>query len=79
VNPFALAAVITIMMHDDKRQMRKLKRDIKKAGNKRRRLHFKRALQDNPEVAHEAEFEFGRDSSAGLNGADRDATRRTAD
>jgi hypothetical protein len=64
------------MKHDDKRQIRKLKRDIKKAGNKRRRLHFKRALHDNPEEAHEAEFDFGRDSTEGLNGMDRDATRR---
>jgi hypothetical protein len=63
-------------MDPDKRQWRKLKRDIKRAGNKRRRRHFKRALAENPEDAPHSEFEFGRDSSAGLNGLDRDATRR---
>ena len=63
-------------MNDDKARHRQLKRDIKKAGNKRRRLHFKRALHDSPDEAHEAEFDFGRDSSEGLNGMDRDSTRR---
>lgn len=60
----------------DKKILRKLKRDIKKAGNKRRRQHLKRDLVDNPEEAAHSEFEFGRDSSAGFNGMDQDATRR---
>ena len=60
----------------DKRQYRKLKRDIKRAGNKRRRQHLKRELADSPEEAPHSEFEFGRDSSAWLNGLDNDATRR---
>jgi hypothetical protein len=60
----------------DKRQYRRLKRDIKRAGNKRRRQSLKRDLADNPEEAPFSEFEFGSDSSAGLNGLDRDATRR---
>lgn len=64
------------MSKDDKRQLRNLKREIKKAGNKRRRRFLNRALADQPEFAHEAEFEFGRDTSAGLNGIDNDATRR---
>jgi hypothetical protein len=62
--------------HDDKRRLRKLKRDIKKAGNRKRRQHLKRTLADNPEGASDAAFEFGRDSSQFLNGNDRDATRR---
>jgi hypothetical protein len=63
-------------MHDDKRQHRQLKREVKRAGNKRRRQHFKRELADNPEEAPHSEFEFGSDSSAPLNANDRDATRR---
>lgn len=63
-------------MDQDKRQIRKLKRDIKRAGNKRRRQHLKRQLADEPEEAAHVEFDFGPDSSAGFNGMDRDATRR---
>jgi hypothetical protein len=63
-------------MDQDKRQYRQLKRDIKQAGNRKRRQHLKRQLVENPEEAAHAEFDFGRDSSAGLNGIDRDATRR---
>ena len=48
-------------MNDDKRRQREMKRDIKKAGNKRRRQHFKRALNDNPEEAHQIDFQFGRE------------------
>jgi hypothetical protein len=62
---------------DDKRRQRELKRSIKKAGNRKRRQHLKRNLQEDPEEAADADFDFGRDSSAGLNGLDRDATRRT--
>jgi hypothetical protein len=62
--------------HDDKRRQRDLKREIKRAGNRKRRQHLKRQLADDPDDAPAADFDFGRDSSAGLNGADRDATRR---
>jgi hypothetical protein len=62
--------------HDDKRRLRKLKRDIKRAGNRKRRQHLKRSLTDNPEEAADQTFEFGRDSSQFLNGSDRDASRR---
>jgi hypothetical protein len=65
--------------HDDKRQLRKLKRDLKRAGNRKRRQHLKRTLADNPEEAANVSFEFGRDSSQFLNGNDRDATRRRAE
>ena len=60
----------------DKRRYRKLKRDIKRAGNKRRRQHLKRELADNPEEAPFSEFDFGETSSATMNGMDRDVTRR---
>ena len=63
-------------MDQEKRQLRKLKRDVKRAGNKRRRQFLKRQLAENPEEALHGEFDFGRDSSAGFNGMDRDATRR---
>jgi hypothetical protein len=62
--------------HDDKRRLRKLKRDIKRAGNRKRRQHLKRTLAADPSGAADAGFDFGRDSSESLNGADRDATRR---
>jgi len=63
-------------MDQEKRQLRKLKRDIKRAGNKRRRQHLKRDLAERPDEAPYSEYEFRRDSSEGLNGMDRDATRR---
>jgi hypothetical protein len=63
-------------MDPDKRFYRKLKRQVKRAGNKRRRQHLKRELAENPGDAPFTEFDFGRDSSEGLNGMDRDATRR---
>jgi hypothetical protein len=66
-------------MNDDKRRHRELKRDVKKAGNRKRRRHLDRGLARDPASAHEAEFDFGRDSSTGLNGNDRDATRRHGD
>jgi hypothetical protein len=64
------------MNRDDKRQLRKLKREIKRGGNKRRRQHLKRELAENSEEAPHSEFDFGRQTSATLNGMDRDATRR---
>ena len=63
-------------MEQDKRGFRQLKRDLKRAGNRKRRRQLQRDLVDNPDDAAHGEFDFGRDSSAGLNGNDRDATRR---
>ena len=63
-------------MNDDKRQQRQMKRDIKKAGNRKRRQHLKRDLARNPEEAANTEFDLGRDASAPLNGNDKDSTRR---
>jgi hypothetical protein len=66
-------------MDQDKRHYRQLKRDVKKAGNRKRRQALKRDLERNPEEAAHTEFDFGRASSADLNGNDHDATRRRKD
>jgi hypothetical protein len=63
-------------MDRDKRQLRKLKRDIKKAGSKHRRRDLKRQLREDPSEAAHAEVNFGRNSSEAFNGLDSDATRR---
>lgn len=63
-------------MDPQKRQLRKLKRDVKRAGNKRRRQHLKRHLHDNPEEAPHDGYDFGRNTSHTLNGLDHDATRK---
>jgi hypothetical protein len=63
-------------MQQDKRQQRKLKREIKQAGNKKRRLQLKNDLRDNPEEAHWNEPSVGKQSSELLNGLDQDATRK---
>jgi len=68
-------------MDKDKRRMRQLKRDVKKAGNRKLRNHLKRQLVDNPEeAAHAAEdFDYGNHSSETLNGMDQDNTRKRED
>ena len=63
-------------MDRDKRQTRKLKREIKQAGNKKRRQKLKRDLRDNPQEAHLTEADFGKLNSDTLNGLDNDATRK---
>jgi hypothetical protein len=63
-------------MDRDKRELRKLKRDVKRAGNKRRRQYLKRELREKPEEAPHSEFDFGRFSSTPFNALDHDATRR---
>ena len=63
-------------MDQDKRRYRQLKRDIKRAGNRKRRQQLKRDVRENPEEAAHTEFDFGRNSSASLNGNDQDSTRR---
>ncbi len=63
-------------MDPDKRKYRKLKRNVKRAGNKHRRRDFKRQLRENPNEAPYQEENFGRNSSAAMNGNDRDATRK---
>jgi hypothetical protein len=63
-------------MDQEKRQFRQMKRDLKRAGSRKRRRHLQRELNERPEEAAQTDFDFGRNSTAGLNGNDRDATRR---
>jgi hypothetical protein len=58
-------------MNHEKRELRRLKREIKQAGSQRRRRLLKRDLIENPEEAHHAEVDFGQLRSANLNGFDR--------
>jgi hypothetical protein len=67
------------MSHDNKRQLRKLKRDLKRSGSRRARRQLKRELVERPEEASHSELDFGRLRSAGLNAMDQDATRRRTD
>lgn len=68
-------------MEPTKRELRQQKREIKRAGVKRRRRLGKQALLQNPDEvpALETDFDFGRHSSSQYNGMDRDPTRRRAD
>lgn len=61
--------------YDDKRRLRKLKRELKRAGNRKRRRQLQRIDAENAEDAPVEGFDILRYSTAGLNGADRDATR----
>ena len=63
----------------DKRQLRDLKRALKKRGNKHRRQQLKRDLAENPEGAAETEPDLGRHRSSEFNGIDQDSTRRKKD
>lgn len=67
---------MTAMSELDKRLLREIKRAKKRRGNKHRRQELNKQLRVNPEAAHEAEETFGRHSSEGLNGFDRDHTRK---
>jgi hypothetical protein len=58
------------MSNDDKRFYRELKRHVKKTGNKKARLFFKKALDDHPEEAQWDEYDYGHDQSSALNGRD---------
>jgi hypothetical protein len=49
------------MKNDEKRRLRQLKREIKKAGNRRRR-HFLKDVDASPD-----DFDFGRDRSDVMN------------
>lgn len=50
-----------LIMNDDKRLLRKLKREIKRAGNRQRRRYLKRMDADP------GDFEFGRNRSDVMN------------
>ena len=59
-----------------KRELRKLKRTLKRAGSKHRRRELKKQLVDDPAGAPEAAEVLGKFSSEVLNGLDQDATRK---
>ncbi len=59
-----------------KRQLRQLKRVVKRAGSKHRRRALKEQLAANPESAAEVEEDLGRHRSDTLNGLDRESTRK---
>ncbi len=63
-------------MEPTKREQRQHKRELKRAGTQRRRRQWKRDLRENPEEAPYSREDFGRYSTAELNGMDRDNTRR---
>jgi len=63
-------------MEPTKRELRQMKREIKRAGSQRRRRQWKRDLRENPEDAPYSEDDFGHFSTAELNGIDQDSTRR---
>jgi len=63
-------------MEPTKRDLRQMKREIKRAGSQRRRRQWKRDLRENPEEAPYSEEDFGRFSTVELNGIDHDNTRR---
>lgn len=64
--------------HSDPRkkwELRQFKRDIKRAGNRKRRRFYDRELLRNPDEAHLTDFDYGRYSSEAMNGIDNDHTR----
>lgn len=63
------------MPQPDKKQLRKMKRDIKRQGTKRLRKKLKDNLRDSPEEAHLADMDHDRLSSQPWNRLDDDATR----
>jgi len=64
------------MSDDKKRLLRETKRQIKKDGNRSRRRHLKKQLEEDPENAHLADdYDYEYNSSTFLNGFDKDATR----
>jgi hypothetical protein len=64
---------------DKKRELRQLKREIKRAGGKHRRRRLKQGLVEHPDEAHQDEPDLGKFRSAELNGFDRPAAGRTKD
>jgi hypothetical protein len=65
---------------DKKRELRQLKREIKRVGGKHRRRRLKQGLVEHPEEAHQDEPDLGKFRSASMNGLDQAARRsRMAD
>ena len=63
------------MDQDQKRELRQLKREIKRKGGKIRRRQLKQGLIDNPEAARDTVVDFGRFESKAMNGFDRQPAR----
>ncbi len=59
------------MDHDQKRELRQLKREIKRAGGKHRRRLLKRGLVEHPDEAHEDQPNVGHFQSSVWNGFGR--------
>jgi hypothetical protein len=64
------------MPERDKRQLRNMKRVLKRRGNKHRRQKLKRELAENPEDAAHADEEVVKYRSDTLNRLDNDSTRK---
>lgn len=68
------------MVDRDKKRYRDTKRFLKKEGNRDRRRFFKRQLEQSPnDATTEDEYDFGRNSSASMNGWYKDTKRRSDD
>ena len=63
------------MNQDQKRELRQLKREIKRKGGKIRRRQLKQGLIDNPDEAQDTVVDFGRFESKAMNGFDRQPRR----
>lgn len=58
------------MKNDDKRFYRELKKQVKKAGNKKVRRDLKKQMDENPEEAHFLDDDYGHNESSVFNGRD---------
>jgi hypothetical protein len=64
---------------DKKRELRQLKREIKRAGGKHRRRQLKLGLVEHPEQAHEDQPDLGKFRSSAMNGLERPASKMNDD
>lgn len=68
------------MSNDKKKLLRETKRQIKKDGNRSRRRHLQKQLEDDPENAHLSDdYDYKYNSSTYLNGMDHDRKREDYD
>lgn len=67
------------MNERDKDRIRRIKRVVKRSGNKKVRSKAKRNIAQNPEEAHLGDDDYGAYSSKKYNGIDNDSTRRKDD
>ena len=64
--------------HDDKKQLRRLKKKVKQLGNQKARHDAKKLLRDDPTNEQlQEQTQHGKRTSQGLNGLDKDKTRNT--